>query len=104
MSQTTIRPSEAADFDAWFDLFEQVAAEGRWIGGEAPVDRDARRDNFLGHLETDEAIRFLAESDGLLLGDISARLGGGRADLGMMVRDGYRGQGLGSALMDACLD
>jgi ribosomal protein S18 acetylase RimI-like enzyme len=46
---------------------------------------------------------FLAFSGGALVGDLSVRLEGGRADLGMMVRAGLRREGIGSALMDECL-
>ena len=35
-----VRQAEAADLDAWVGLVEEVAAEGRWIGTEAPVDQE----------------------------------------------------------------
>ena len=101
--QPTIRRSEASDFDEWFVLFEQVAAEGTGIGAEAPLDPEWMRPSFEKHLDSDTAVRFLAEIDGVIVGDLGVRNAGGVAELGMLVRDGHRGQGIGSALMDACL-
>ena len=42
--------------------------------------------------------------DGHLVGELGVHRQAGVADLGMMVRDGYRGRGIGSALMEACID
>lgn len=100
----TVRRCDAADFDEWFALFEQVAAEGTGIGAEAPVHREYMRDSFDKELTSRSAVRFLAEIDGVLVGDLGVRVAGGVAELGMMVRDGHRGQGIGSALMDACIE
>src|SRR5207248_604442 len=36
----SLRLAEAGDFDAYMDAFEAVAADGRWMGAEAPLDRD----------------------------------------------------------------
>jgi RimJ/RimL family protein N-acetyltransferase len=102
--ELTVRRAEPADFDAWFQLFEGVATEGRWIGAEAPVTPDALREGFQSTLDTDRAARFVAELDGQLVGELSVRRSAGVADLGMLVRDGYRGRGIGSALLEACLD
>lgn len=99
-----MRPSRQDDFDSWFALYEEVAAEGLWIGAEIPVDRMSRRASFERYIEEGHAAMFLAELDGELVGDISARLEGGVADLGMMVRDGHRGAGIGSTLMDTCIE
>jgi RimJ/RimL family protein N-acetyltransferase len=46
LSSYTLRLAEPGDFDAYMDAFEAVAAEGRWMGTEAPIDRDARRTGF----------------------------------------------------------
>jgi ribosomal protein S18 acetylase RimI-like enzyme len=99
-----LRRSQATDFDAWFELFDAVAREGRWIGYEGPVHRGWAHGRFESCLDSDKAVRFLAEGDGLLLGELFVEVTGGRAELGMMVRDGYRGRGIGSSLMEACLD
>lgn len=104
MSALEVRPAVEADFDEWFVLFEEVAEEGRWIGAEAPVDRDRARRVFDARLDSDDAATFIAEIDGVLVGHLGVDLAGGRADLGMMVRDGKRGQGVGARLLDACVD
>jgi RimJ/RimL family protein N-acetyltransferase len=99
----TIRRSRAEDFEPWFALFEEVAAEDRWIGREAPVDRESARQRFDHNVDSVESTTFLAEADGLLVGLLGVTLAGGCAELGMMVRASHRGQRVGSALMDASL-
>jgi RimJ/RimL family protein N-acetyltransferase len=98
-----IREAVAEDFDAWFALYEEVAAEGTWIAGEAPVDRSGRATAFRTFVEDGDAVMFLAEIGDLLVGNLGIELRNGLADLGMLVRDGYRGRGVGSALMGAAI-
>ncbi len=43
---TKVRPAEHRDVEQMLDLLEVVAAEGRWIGTEAPIDRAAKREGF----------------------------------------------------------
>ena len=43
LSPFSLRPAVAGDFDAYMDAFGAVAAEGRWMGAEAPIDRAGRR-------------------------------------------------------------
>ncbi len=100
----TVRRAQPADFDAWFELFESVAAEGRWIGAELPVSPDHMRGSFDSTIDSDRGARFVAEIDGRLVGELSVHRSNGVADLGMLVRDGYRGRGVGSALLAACID
>jgi RimJ/RimL family protein N-acetyltransferase len=99
-----LRRVEEGDFDAWFELFDEVAREGRWIGADGPQDRERLRPGFGDAIGTDRAARFLAEIDGRLIGELGVFVHAGIADIGMMVRDGHRGTGVGSALMAACLD
>jgi ribosomal protein S18 acetylase RimI-like enzyme len=73
-----IREAIAADFENWFRLYDNVASEGRWIGGEAPSDRTARRCAFDAYVSDPDAVSFLADAD-------------------------WRGRGVGSALMEACI-
>ena len=104
MSALVVRRAEDGDFDAWFELFDEVAREGRWIGADGPQDREQRRRAFGGAIGNDHAARFLAEIDGRLVGELGVFVHAGIADIGMMVRDGHRGTGIGSALMEVCLD
>jgi len=102
-SEVSVRRAEAADFDAWYELFEAVAGEGRWIGAELPLDRDWFVRSFERSLDLDGFARFLAEIGGALVGELGVTAHLGVADLGMMVADGHRGRGVGSALMEACV-
>jgi putative acetyltransferase len=99
-----VRPSVAEDVEAWLDVFTAVAAEGRWIGTEVPIDRNARRERFLNQLDNDQAGSFVAVADGRLVGGIGVELRAGTAELGMFVAPDNRAAGVGSALMQACLD
>ena len=98
-----IRGAIAADFEDWFRLYDAVAAEGRWIGGEAPSDKVARRRVFDEHLRDADAVTFLAEADGRSVGHLDIEVRRGIAELGMMVDSEWRGRGVGSALMEACI-
>lgn len=88
-------------------LFDAVAGEGRWIGRELPIDHEQRRSRFLeglGRPET-EATFVTVTADGALIGNLGIGLAPyGVADLGMMVADGWRGAGVGSALLRAAVD
>ena len=101
----TVRRSEAADFDAWFALFEQVAGEGRWIGTELPITRDAMRPSFDRTLHSADGATFLAFDGEQLVGMIGVNpMNRGVLEFGMMVADGHRGAGIGSQLLQACIE
>jgi RimJ/RimL family protein N-acetyltransferase len=102
-SDIAIREAIATDFEDWFRLYDTVAAEGRWIGGEAPSDKVARQRVFDEYLGDPDAVTFLAEADGRLFGTLGVEVHRGIADLGMMVDARWRGRGVGSALMEACI-
>src|SRR5687767_8274120 len=104
LSSYSLRLAEAGDFDAYLDAFEAVAGEGRWMGAEAPVDRDARRAGFDRAVARDDSVLFLADAGGAVVGSIYAGLSGGVVDLGMFVAAGHRGGGIGSALLEAVID
>lgn len=102
-SDVVVRPSAAGDFDAWFALFDAVAAEGRWIGGESPIDLEDRRRSFDRYLESDDAVTLLAEVGGELVGLLGVEVRRGIAELGMMVDARWRARGVGSKLLEACI-
>jgi RimJ/RimL family protein N-acetyltransferase len=97
----TIRQATAEDFDDWVELYIAVAAEGRWIGGESPVDRERRREVFERFQEQDSRVILIAEIDGRFRGSLSLELSHGIAELGMIVEEGWRGRGIGTRLMAA---
>jgi RimJ/RimL family protein N-acetyltransferase len=104
VSSFLLRPAVAGDFDAYMDAFEAVAAEGRWMGAEAPIDRAARRAGFDGAVAGDGSVLFVADAGGEIVGAIYAGVNGGVVDLGMFVVDRHRGGGIGRALLEAVID
>jgi RimJ/RimL family protein N-acetyltransferase len=101
----TVRPLREADLDALVELYAAVAAEGRWIGAEAPVDRERRRRRFADDLQRDNTVMLVAEAGGELVGELGLLVAGyGVADLGMLVAEGWRRRGVGSALLRAGID
>jgi RimJ/RimL family protein N-acetyltransferase len=101
----TVRAAREDDLDAMADLLVAVAEEGRWIGAEPPVDRERRRRRYAEDLERDDTAVFVAEAGGELVGHLGLVLARyGVADLGMLVAAGWRGRGVGSALLRAGID
>jgi RimJ/RimL family protein N-acetyltransferase len=102
-----VRLATDEDFEAWLAVFESVAAEGKWIGTELPIDRDARRAGFERSVAAENDAGFLAEdtATGQVVGNLGIHIPPhGVADLGMAIIDGWRGQGVGSLLMAAAID
>ena len=104
-----VRQAVEADFDSWFAIFQAVAAEGRWIGRELPVDKEEQRQRFVAaFLDSDGpdhlAVALLAEVDGQAVGHLGLQSRRGLGDLGMAVAAGWRGRGVGTALMAAAID
>lgn len=96
------------DLAAAFDVYADVAAEGVWIGAEAPVERAARlakwNETFLGE---EGSVMFLVEADAEIAGAAVLRpqgaCGSGLYELGMWIGTEHRGRGAGSALVEACI-
>ena len=96
----TVRPATLDDVDAVVAMLVEVAGEGRWIGTEAPVDVEQRRRRMVEDVEREEAIVLVAEAGGQPVGELGLHLARyGVADLGMAVAAGWRGRGIGSALL-----
>ena len=96
----TVREATPADVDTLVGMLVEVAGEGRWIGTEAPVDVDRRRRRFLEDVEAEDAVVLVAEADGKPVGQLVLQLARyGVADLGMLVAAGWRGRGVGTALL-----
>ena len=101
----TVRPATLADVDALVALVAEVAAEGRWIATEAPVDLEERHHTVAEAIQSDHAIVLVAEAGNELAGDLGLHLARyGVADLGMAVFAGWRGRGVGSALLAEGID
>jgi RimJ/RimL family protein N-acetyltransferase len=92
------------DLDAVLGLVEEVAAEDRWLALEAPIDRERIRARFLSSLRDRSSLLLVAEIGGEVVGNLDAEARGGDAKLGMVVDTSWRRQGVGTALLEACLD
>jgi RimJ/RimL family protein N-acetyltransferase len=106
-----VRPAVPDDLDRLVEILWSVAAEGRWLGTEIPFDRQARRSAFADGLDGDASALLVAEvtdadrGTRAIVGNLSVRIARyGVADVGMLILDGWRGQGTGTALLGAGLD
>jgi RimJ/RimL family protein N-acetyltransferase len=95
-----VRPIVAEDFDELFGLVTAVAAEGKWIGVEGPLDRDVALGRWRAELENPASQRWVALVDGRLIGEATVTIASGIATLAMQVSADYRGQGVGHGLLD----
>jgi ribosomal protein S18 acetylase RimI-like enzyme len=101
----SVRPATVADADAVVAMLVEVAGEGRWIATEAPVDVEQRRRRLVEDIEREDAIVLVAEAGGQLVGELGLHLARyGVADLGMAVAAGWRGRGVGSALLGEAVE
>ena len=100
-----IRFAQPSDLGSLYDVMESVAAEGRWIGTELPFDREARRKHAQKMMADGTGAFLLAEIDGQLVGTLGLeQVVPGLFDIGMMLLAEWRGRGIGSVLMEECLD
>jgi putative acetyltransferase len=102
-----IRPATIEDLDGVIEVLWSVAAEGRWIGTEIPFDRETRRTGMAEMLACEGAAIFVADAgdaagEPAVVGNIGIVLARyGVADVAMALLDGWRGRGLGKALLEA---
>jgi len=87
----------------WLRLYESVAAEGHWIGGEVPVEPGWADRVVVAYTGRDDAAALFAEADGVAVGWINMSLDGDTVALGMGIIESYRSQGIGSAMMEAAV-
>lgn len=102
----TVRRARADDVDAWLAVFSSVAAEGRWIGAELPLDEPSFRARFAESIDHEDVAMLAAVADAAgLVGTLRIeKLRYGVAEFGMAILEAYRGQGVGSALLQAAID
>jgi RimJ/RimL family protein N-acetyltransferase len=98
-----VREARTNDFDPWFDLFNAVAAEQKWIGTEGPLERESSREAFDRYVSSEDRTTLLAEAEGRLVGFLGIDVRRGLVEIGMMVDAAWRGRGVGSALLVTCI-
>ncbi len=98
MAQFVIRPAQPGDAKAMAELFAAVAGERTGIATEPPVDV-AERAALFARSAGESAV---AVADDRLIGMIHVQPSRhGFGELGMLVDRGWRGRGVGSALLTA---
>lgn len=101
MSEFEVRPVRPEDARRMAELLAAVAEERDGIATEPPVDVDARTHEFAAWA----AGSLVAEADDAVIGMI--HVGEGRfgvGELAMLVELGWRGRGVGSALVAAAIE
>ena len=98
MAEFVIRPAQAADARALAEMFAAVAAERDGIASEPPVDIKERAALFA----RSAAGSTVASADGRVIGMLHVEVSRhGFGELGMLVDRGWRGRGVGTALVAA---
>ena len=100
VAQFTLRPAAAGDARAMAELFAAVAGERTGIATEPPVDVDERSALFA----RTAAGSIVAVADGQIVGLLHVEVSPhGFGEVGMLVDRGWRGRGVGSALIQAAI-
>ena len=100
-----VRRALPDDIAAVIDLFVAVVEEGRWLGTQAPVDRDAQYQRFMHEASSEDAVSLVAVVDDEIVGHARVELAPYKvAALGMMVDARWRGRGVGGALVRSAIE
>jgi [ribosomal protein S18]-alanine N-acetyltransferase len=101
VAQFVVRPASAADARAMAEIFAAVAEERDGIATEPPVDVDERTALFA----RTAAGSVVAVAGDQIIGLIHVEASGyGFGEFGMLVGRGWRGRGVGVALVQAAID
>ncbi len=101
VTEFVVRPARAADGRAMAELFAAVAEERDGIATEPPVDIDERAAQFARSADAS----IVAVAGGRIIGGIHVEASRhGFGEFGMMVDRGWRGRGVGTALVRAAID
>jgi L-amino acid N-acyltransferase YncA len=101
MAQFEVRPAQPADARAMAELFAAVAEERTGIATEPPVDISERAALFAR--SAGESV--VAVADGQIIAMLHIEVSRhGFGELAMLVARGWRGRGVGSALVAAAID
>ncbi|HEX6491715.1 MAG TPA: GNAT family N-acetyltransferase [Gaiellaceae bacterium] len=100
-----VRTTRREDVPAVVGLIGEVAAEGRWILTEAPIEEKRLSELITASLEGETGTALVAEAEEAIVGNLGLHAAGPDSVwLGMSVARGWRGRGVGSALLEAALD
>jgi ribosomal protein S18 acetylase RimI-like enzyme len=97
----SIRAAESGDVDQLLALFDEVAGERKWIATEPGFDRGRYRESWLAIISGASSGAIFVACDGSdVVGSLSIYLTqNGDHQLGMLVKQGRRGEGIGTALL-----
>jgi RimJ/RimL family protein N-acetyltransferase len=106
MADFSIRPLGEDEVETVLDLLDEVAAERRWIASEPPIPRERWRGGFARRIADEYSLLIGAvDAGGRLIGQLDAAARKDRpAEIGMAVAADWRGRGVGTALMQSCVD
>lgn len=105
LENVAIRRCAESDIGALVTLLESVAAEGRWIATETPLDRERRAGGFRATLLRKDAVIFVAVAGTVIVGEIAMFSNWpGLYELGMAIEESWRGQGIGGRLLEAAVE
>lgn len=96
----TVRPATVDDVAAAVELMDAVATEGRWIGRESPIDREATTDQMTASVSDPAQLVLVAEHGEQVVGFLGLNDDGyGHLGLWMFLSEAMRGRGIGAALL-----
>lgn len=105
MADAQVRPARTDDVRELVELRTAVAAEGRWIGRELPIDPDEEGAILTRGMAGPNNTMVVAEADGRVVGyALVYDAGHGHGEVAMALLDEHRGVGLGTSLLAAALD
>src|SRR4051794_28462115 len=112
-SRLVVRRATLEDIPGTVALYAAVAAEGRWIGREWPLDEGQIRERWGATIGAEGHLNTVAEIPGRYVGQVDPPPYGdqvgylhlgvepyGVAELGMHVASDVRGRGVGRAMLD----
>jgi RimJ/RimL family protein N-acetyltransferase len=97
-----IRAAAEEDLDQALDVLATVAEERIYIGTEPPIDRESRLEKWRGILARPRETMLVVVADGGVVGTGDIQWAG-VSEVGMALAPGWRGKGIGSALLEALI-
>ncbi len=100
-----IRAAQSQDLEQLLALFDEVAAERKWIATEPGFDKELYRKTWQGIVDGGDGALFVSCDADEIVGSLSIyATQSGEHNLGMLVSQKRRGQGIGTALVREALN